>query len=536
MSSPSVYFQGTLQEAIVLSIQRNLYFACLIIDDSAEATPENTLWEQEYMKNEEVAQILQGRTILYRISADGPEALNLYAFLPRPQSFPSLVAIKTGSAGQKVERIEAGEGGFEMLREWVKRVFIEEGAQEGGQEGGQEGTATQVASPVQTTSPAPATQAGPTVETPGVCEEGGSKHQQQQQQQQQHSAPQNSQDAQRSATPNIHEPESSGSSSPPTAKDKGKSKAKPEGSASAPKTAKEREQARREAHLAQQASRNSQLSYLEQQRKRQQDAEQERERVRKLLETDKAARAAREREEREARDRARNGGTVESTRTVEPGSKLRGMDSKECALSLRLLDGSAVKHKFPAEAKLGVEVRKWIDQNWPDEMNRPYTFTQLLTPFPNKHITLSEEQEDLRSLGLTPSATLVLTPTLTQHSNAYPTLPSAIPSPWSLVGAVTSGITSILGAGYNTVTGVIGSVTGAGSDVTPSHTQISTTTLHGQTPNSPSPRLRSGAGSGGARIRTLHDREEEDSRDTRTRFYNGNQLNFEPNQDDRNGR
>ncbi|KAF8475813.1 hypothetical protein BDZ91DRAFT_194666 [Kalaharituber pfeilii] len=53
----------------------------------------------------------------------------------------------------------------------------------------------------------------------------------------------------------------------------------------------------------------------------------------------------------------------------------------------------------------------------------------LLLTHSIKHITLSEEKEDLRSLGLTHCSLLVLILVSAQHSNAYPTLASTVPSP-----------------------------------------------------------------------------------------------------------
>ena len=166
---------------------------------------------------------------------------------------------------------------------------------------------------------------------------------------------------------NVCAPPTSDTTTPLTADKKGKGKATSDeattSSSSLAKTAQDRERARREAHLAQQASRNSNLGYIAEQRKRAQEADAERERVRKLLEADKAMRVAREKEAREARERERGGGQIGSGGGVQGvGRRATGVDSQECALSFRLLDGSALKHKFPAEVKLGVEVRKWIDQ------------------------------------------------------------------------------------------------------------------------------------------------------------------------------
>ena len=38
--------------------------------------------------------MLKEKTILYRIAAESQEAMNLYAYLPRPERLPCLVVIK----------------------------------------------------------------------------------------------------------------------------------------------------------------------------------------------------------------------------------------------------------------------------------------------------------------------------------------------------------------------------------------------------------------------------------------------------------
>ena len=127
---------------------------------------------------------------------------------------------------------------------------------------------------------------------------------------------------------------------------------------------------------------------------------------------------------------------------------------------------------------------------------------------------------DLKSLGLTPSATLVLTPSSVSQYSAYPNLGGGIPSPWGLVSAVRSGVTSAVGLGYNTVTGLVGAVTGGSSD-----NNVATP----QPPPEPSRQLqaaRPSRGSGGVRIRTLQDMstDRHGSANAGTRFYNGNQV------------
>lgn len=151
-------------------------------------------------------------------------------------------------------------------------------------------------------------------------------------------------------TPAIYDPPASESSSSTIAQDKGKAKALPEeSSTSTSKHARERIP-------------KANSGYVDEQRKLKLEAQAERERIRKLLEADKVMKAMRGREvrERESRVGQIEDDTDETAHTT--GFLKAGGNGLKCALSFRLLDGSSLKHKFPAEAKLGIDVRKWIDQ------------------------------------------------------------------------------------------------------------------------------------------------------------------------------
>ena len=87
----------------------------------------------------------------------------------------------------------------------------------------------------------------------------------------------------------------------------------------------------------------------------------------------------------------------------------RPAKSKVCAVQVRLLDGSTIRSRFPSDQTLRTHVRAWVDEQRSDG-DVPYTFKQILAPKPNRAITISEEDESLQSLGLTPSATLVMVP------------------------------------------------------------------------------------------------------------------------------
>ncbi|PQE06169.1 UBX domain-containing protein [Rutstroemia sp. NJR-2017a BBW] len=93
-------------------------------------------------------------------------------------------------------------------------------------------------------------------------------------------------------------------------------------------------------------------SYADTQRKIQQDAKDERERVRKLIDDDKVARRVRETE----RKAKASGAATEKPTT--PNNASTSSKSENCALQIRLFDGSTIRSRFPSSSTLNKEVRQ----------------------------------------------------------------------------------------------------------------------------------------------------------------------------------
>jgi len=252
-----------------------------------------------------------------------------------------------------------------------------------------------------------------------------------------------------------------------------------------------------------------QASYAQQQRKRQQEARLERERIMGEIESNKRDR--REKEERrkalvkavsEGNDGA--GGLVDrqiSREVAEP----RPTMSKYCAIQVRLLDGSTIRSKFPPHRTLRTDVRAWVDEQRQDE-DTPYTFKQILTPLPHRTITIFEEEESLRSLGLSPSANLVMLP-VQSYTTAYR----------GGSGMISRGLSAgytVVSAGAGMVTGALGMVLGLGQ------TPQETATPAPSTPIASDSRVSGTANENN--IRTLNHQRE--GGDDRHQLYNGNQV------------
>ena len=262
------------------------------------------------------------------------------------------------------------------------------------------------------------------------------------------------------------------------------------------------------------------LSYAEQQRKRQRDARQERERILRLVENDKLER--KEKEERRkalAREDANGASSTDGFTSVRQpeSSKARSVasgESNQCAIQVRLLDGSTIKTRFPVKGTLRTSVRRWVDENRVDG-DIPYTFKQILIPLPNRSITISEEEQDLRSLGLAPSATLVMVP-IQEYTDAYGSTGQGILSRGLSMGY------GVLSSGAGMMTGALRPLLGAAGQTAP--TQESERTANPSTvqarPGEPRDDVhRNGLSS--VNIRTLQD--QRNSHDDQ-QLYNGNQV------------
>ena len=254
-----------------------------------------------------------------------------------------------------------------------------------------------------------------------------------------------------------------------------------------------------------------QASYAQQQRKRQQKARLERERILSRIESDKQVR--REKEElRKTLSKAAAEGNDGASRLVDQQvlSEVAGSRSRICkdtTVQVRLLDGSTIRSRFNPDQTLHTHVRAWIDEKRCDG-DIPYTLKQILTPLANRNITISEEEESLRLLGLIPSATLVMVP-VQGYTAAYSGTPN-------LISRGLSAGYNVVSLGISMVTGVLGTFVGLGQGQSPS-TEPSTPAQ--TTPVSSDPRARGTRNE--INIRTLHDqREGPDDH----QLYNGNQV------------
>lgn len=204
-----------------------------------------------------------------------------------------------------------------------------------------------------------------------------------------------------------------------TAEQKGKSKARTEA---------EEEARRRVDERCGCEPPNPEKAHANEIKLRKQQVNEERKRILKRIEDDKRARKEREAAERKERLQQQsstdmNPEAADGSDGTQISSSLRERKPQagtgdHCNLQIRLLDGTTIRNRFTSDATLGSEVRKWVNSTRTDG-NTPYSFRVVLIPRPNKIVQPQEELKSLLSLGLSPSATLVLIPNNNKYRAAY---------------------------------------------------------------------------------------------------------------------
>jgi hypothetical protein len=195
------------------------------------------------------------------------------------------------------------------------------------------------------------------------------------------------------------------------------------------------------------------------QKKARQDARDERARILKRIEDDKAERRARDTlgKEHAAAAEEYNGKQSSASAKTDGGIRVSGSNkARECAIQVRLFDGTTIRSKFPGHNTTREHIRHWVDSQRPGG-DAPYIFKQILAPLPNRTISISEEEESLESLGLAPTATLILVP-IRDYTSAYNNgatgyISKGFYTGW---GLVSSGIKIVTGA----LGGLLGSTAG----------------------------------------------------------------------------
>lgn len=196
-------------------------------------------------------------------------------------------------------------------------------------------------------------------------------------------------------------------------------------------------------------------------------------------------------------------GVVKSERQEPKPIVSRGPPT-EYRLQVRLFDGSSVRSSFTPTQSIRNDVRAWLDQKMEGD-NRPYNLKHILTPLPSETLSVAQESQTLRDLGLGSTANLVMVPVST-YTEAYS-------AAGSLPVRGISAVYNLASSAASTATGLVGSFLGYGSTAPAS--DATTSSASPATGNSQRPRTT------GPNIRTLRD--QQDGRGN-NQLYNGNQV------------
>ncbi|KAL1875142.1 hypothetical protein VTK73DRAFT_10279 [Phialemonium thermophilum] len=476
-----MFFQGTLQEGIASAIQQAKSVVCFVTDEQEESQA----WETDFLAEESLRESLQQRAVCLRLKAGSTEAGYLAAIYPLPK-VPTLVVIKNG---QLKEYIVSGVSKSEFVARARKAVDEQAVPPVVGSSSALSSSQAQAAT--QPTGHSPAESGAQVTPSPTAEPESGTVQ---------------NLLAERAARLEAQR--------------------KKEAEEAKRRRAEKAAQAKAEAEAVEKGQRpkptDSQSVHAELLKRKQREAREERQRILKAIEDDKAARRARQ-AEREAEKKLAVASGSSSGKAMSGGasdgpvplSKLpsTARGSEHCAVQVRLFDGSTIRNRFPNDARLGSDVRKWVESTRRDG-GYPFTFKVLLTPLPSRNIELSEEDQTLQELGLTPSSTLILVPRAraSKVAAAYPEADGNIVSRFFLF--------------------ILSFFTGFFSLIRSFFSSLFSTSGPQQEPEQPGPRGGQAVASGrdDGRIKTLGETRE--GRDDQ-QFYNGNSTNFEPRKDDK---
>ncbi|KAK4192591.1 hypothetical protein QBC35DRAFT_484348 [Podospora australis] len=389
------FFQGTLQEGIASALAQLKSVVCFVTDGQDESQ----LWENEFLKEGDVMSTLTSTAVLLRLEAGSTEEGFLAQLYPIPKK-PTVVIIKDGALK---EYIAAGVS-KDVFRERLLKALGLPATQNASVPSQTRTETAESTAAVAQAAPAPSASStsSPSQKTPEDSNADSS-------------------DSAASPAPapaptlaSVPTPQQSFNSSSQAqavaAAQRATELTNQRKEEEARKRREEKGKAREEPPASPPpAATDAPHKHAEALKKKQQEAREERQRILRAIEADKAERKARlaaAQAERKAAAAAAEAQSAEAPSTPIPSAAKTKRFSEHAAIQVRLFDGSTIRNRFSSTSTLK-EVRQWVDENREDGKDA-YTFKILLTPLPSKTIDTTEEDKTLRDLELTPSATLIL--------------------------------------------------------------------------------------------------------------------------------
>ncbi|KAK1500851.1 UBX domain-containing protein [Colletotrichum tamarilloi] len=404
-----MFFTGGLQEGIATALQQSKCVFCFVTDEEAESQT----WEDEYLTESSIATLLQDEAVALRLKKGSEEAGYLAAIFPLPNT-PTVVVIKNGDLK---EYIVAGTSKDEFVRR-ITTAFR-------GAQGQSPAAAAQpaAATPAPVSAPAPVAQSTDDLydETPynplRAAVAGPVTTDQQP------ARPGTSSSSPRGPATPTQEEDNAATLRAVLAERGARLEAQRLESEKKAKAARAAAAEKAETDNSKQAEQTR--NHKEALKKARQEAADEKARILRKIEDDRAERRAKAAERAALRTQAASPklGEVAAALTRSESSSLAPSSSAASgmtALQVRLLDGSTIRSRFPSGKTLGGEVRKWVESELTGSGNggEPFRFKVVLAPRPSRLIDDTEEGKSLAELGLSPSSTLVLAP-VGAHVGAY---------------------------------------------------------------------------------------------------------------------
>ncbi|ODH13753.1 hypothetical protein ACO22_06929 [Paracoccidioides brasiliensis] len=449
-----MFYEGDLQSGIALAVSEAKHVICLVKDEADESSK----WENEYLADEEISSLMKKTAISLRLQEGSVEAGYLASFCPI-NKVPTLVVIKSGALR---EYLVSGIDGGDFKRRLKKAL---------------EDTSPQA--PI----PAPAPQVVP-------------------------NPPQMD-----NKSPPAENTLSSSSPITTHASDDDSEATEEQRTAERTRRAIIRAGKRRaemvsdvEPQQPLPVTESQAQSWKLEQRKRQLEKNEERDHILNQIRLDNE-----ERKRQESRRESMTSTRSENSPPTPVANPQPQRISNQFRLQIRLFDGSSVRSSFSPTQTIQHDVRPWLD-NQRSDGNAPYNLKQILTPFPSRNISDSEEHQTLEELGLGPASNLVMVP-VRSYTDAYSSVGLSLP-------------VRGLYAGYTLVSSTVGAVAGAirsllGLSQGPVG-DASAVVDESRTPEAPAGTgFQPGRSNGRSNVRTLYGN---DDNGKQHQFYNGNQV------------
>ncbi|KAL8839566.1 MAG: hypothetical protein Q9170_001670 [Blastenia crenularia] len=497
-----MFFDGTLQAGIARALQENKPVACFVRDESEQSRT----WEQSYLNHYEIANLLGEEAVTLRLQSGSQEASFLTAYFP-VTILPTMIII---SNGQLIAHLKAGTDFPDFKNGLIKALSQSK----------DHDVDTHAVEPASCEEDGALSDRNfqPSNESSATTSSGGLNHQ--------NIIAIEVPNASVSTPPRSVTPQSEATTGTSAASSLHQVMADRRRRLEADKAAKDAADKEKRKAVAQArhdavdsdpgTSISKQSFYAQEQRKQRREAKEERQRILKAIENDKAERKEKEAQRRalaqvEAADATGSKQASSDNDQALPKTWATSPQTKQCSLQIRLFDGSTIRGKFGPQQTLNHAVRPWVEEQRTDG-DTPYTFKQTLTPLRNKTISISEEEESLQSLGLLPSATMVMIP-IQGYIGAYT-------NDQGLVGKAMSAGYNAASAGGSMLKGAFGSMLGFGR-ASPDAQGIGSGQKRDKTSLNGNGQTAATAAHEGVKIRTLNQRRDDSGEHE---LYNGNQV------------